>query len=32
MPYYQVLVDPGIVNFTPESLAHKVMRFDDVDA
>lgn len=33
MPYYQVLVDAGIVHFTPESVAHKVNEvWDDVDA
>lgn len=31
-PYYQLLVDAGIVHFTPESVAHKVNEvWDDVD-
>ena len=32
-PYYQLLVDAGIVHFTPESVAQKVNEcWDDVDA
>jgi putative transferase (TIGR04331 family) len=31
-PYYQLLVDAGIVHLTPESVAHKVNDiWDDVD-